>query len=104
MGRAQWAIAHGATVGGLSPADCPTSTGHDVCGHCRALSADAYWGCGGWTCVVWNEEMTFPSLSSAEDYLKEKLQDFYDQGQVLNDRIIGIGKLLKIARDRNDQQ
>lgn len=46
----------------------------------------------------------FNSIFDAESYLKNKLQHFYDQGQVLNDRIIAIGRLLKIAREKNDQQ
>jgi hypothetical protein len=47
--------------------------------------------------------MNFPSLSDAEAYLKNKIQDFYNQNQVLHDRIVSIAKLKKAARERNDQ-
>lgn len=47
--------------------------------------------------------MTFPSIASAEQFLKEKLQTFYGQSRVLRDRLLTIGQLMQEARKRNDQ-
>jgi hypothetical protein len=45
----------------------------------------------------------FLSIDSAIDYLRSKLQDFYNQSRVLRDRLITIGLLLQKARDKGDQ-
>lgn len=47
--------------------------------------------------------MTFPSIDSAAQYVKERLQTFYDQSRVLKDRLLTIGRLMQEARKRNDQ-
>lgn len=48
--------------------------------------------------------MNFPSLQSAEDYLRGKLQDFFNQRRVLQDRLGAIVKLKAAAMAKNDQQ
>jgi len=48
--------------------------------------------------------MTFPSLASAEEYLRGKLQDFYNQRGVLSGRLAAIVKLKESAFKQNNQQ
>ena len=48
--------------------------------------------------------MNFPSLQSAEDYLRGTIQDFYDQRGVLAGRLRAIVKLKEAAIKKNDQQ
>lgn len=48
--------------------------------------------------------MNFPSLQSAEDYLKNTLQDFYNQRGVLTKRLTTIARLKEEAIKRGDQQ
>lgn len=48
--------------------------------------------------------MNFPSLASAEDYLKNTLQDFYNQRGVLTNRLTKIARLKEIAIKNGDQQ
>lgn len=48
--------------------------------------------------------MTFPTLDSASNYLKAKLQDFYNQTWVLRDRLRAIAALKIEAQKRNDQE
>lgn len=47
--------------------------------------------------------MNFPSVNSALDYVKSKLQDFYNQTWVLRDRLRAIAALKLEAQKRNDQ-
>lgn len=48
--------------------------------------------------------MTFPSLQSAVDYLQNRVQDFYQQGSVLTERIKTIRRLKEAAMQTNNQQ
>lgn len=47
--------------------------------------------------------MTFPGLTEAEDYLRKKLQDFYNQTWVIKDQMTKIGQLKQQALKNNDQ-
>lgn len=48
--------------------------------------------------------MNFPSLASAEAYLRDKLQDFYNQRAVLQLRLRSIVQLKEAAIKKDDQQ
>lgn len=48
--------------------------------------------------------MQFPSLQAAEDYLRNTLQDFYNQRGVLTNRLTQIARLKTEAVKRGDQQ
>ncbi len=48
--------------------------------------------------------MNFPSLQAAEDYIKNTLQDFYNQRGVLTNRLTSIARLKEEAIKRGDQQ
>lgn len=48
--------------------------------------------------------MTFPDIASAESYLHDKLQEFYNQTWVLRDRLRAIASLMDEASKRNNQQ
>lgn len=47
--------------------------------------------------------MNFPTIDSAENYIKGMLQSFFDNSRVLRDRLMLIGKLMQTAKARNDQ-
>lgn len=47
--------------------------------------------------------MNFPTVDSAENYIKGKVQAFFDNSKVLRDRLMLIGKLMQTAKARNDQ-
>lgn len=47
--------------------------------------------------------MNFPTIDSAENYIKGMLQSFFDNSKVLRDRLMLIGKLMQTAKARNDQ-
>lgn len=48
--------------------------------------------------------MNFPTVDSAIGYIKDSLQTFFNQSQVLKDRLGAIGKLKLEAQKRNDQE
>jgi hypothetical protein len=50
------------------------------------------------------EAMNFPNIATAEDYLKNTLQDFYNQRGVLTNRLTQIARLKDEAIKRDDQQ
>lgn len=57
--------------------------------------------------IEWGKEnapMTFPSVTSALDYINRTLTDFYNQSWVLRNRLLKIGRLKQEAKARNDQQ
>lgn len=47
--------------------------------------------------------MTFPTVASAETFIRSNLQAFYDNSRVLRDRLLSIGKLLQAAKQQNNQ-
>lgn len=48
--------------------------------------------------------MIFTSVQQAENWMKGKIQSFYDQSRVLRDRLVQIGQLENKAKEQNDQK
>lgn len=47
--------------------------------------------------------MNFPTIASAENYIRNQIQNFFNNSRVLRDRLLVIGRMMQTAKEKNNQ-